>query len=920
MHALALVLLRLQEPELPALDPARHEPATAHPAHGAAHATLEFVLVDPGGAPVADTAVALLGRASGWGGGDSLVARVRSAADGHVRFANVSVADQPLLAIGPPGHLRPELIAVDLASFGTTDLGRVALRANALVCGTVERVGLDGQRVALEGGYVRLVSADAGRRVRAFHALDASGAFVLDDFDTDGSLVLEVRHESGGHAAHGTAPFEIEAGSSRRLELRLGPRDGDERDPLVLRARDVEGEPCTRSRATYEGRVSLPDGSPAAGLRLALAGPLIFDRAEEEAAWDVTGADGGFHLSTGPTRVDRLLVTTPASSFFAFLGAPEPQRAGSVDARYVLPRAGPYELALTEVARIEPELLGVDAASVRWSTRAGAGWEPCPPGTQFRTFAAHTYGSLWRAEADGRLPRVASWWAEATPPVRPRFDFRGDVPWTLRVVSAGKPLVGARLDVAWLTEDLAPRAKTGFWYPREIPLASLATDGEGRVELLGDPDAILRVSASAPGCEPRVAAWRAGTELVLELAPRMQRVVLEGVSPGERVRVKHAGAERATAVLAQAADAELALVLAAGDYDASVLARDGAVLRGTSFVAGAAPGGALVGNLHVDLGKDLRPRVVLELPPLPPPHHAAEHDAEPDGWVAWATRRTPEGATAGAAAISRAGRESAEEPGWTEERAPGGGPALRLSGSGRWQVHLAATRGRIDYVLSREVDARPGETLALALPALDATLEGSMSGFDADIGISFHGVAGPRLFLLARSPQEGGNGWNVVVGLPQRVEPRAPRFRVAPLPAGRYDAFHHLARGPRWGGVPVELVSGAVATLADFSESSLEALRVEVVDARGAAVTGAALRVRDRMHEAWSAFRRLPTTGVYADEPLPEPPSLRLTGEPVELPVVEGRLELVVERDDGARFHYDCFAERGARLRLRVPD
>ena len=105
-----------------------------------------------------------------------------------------------------------------------------------------------------------------------------------------------------------------------------------------------------------------------------------------------------------------------------------------------------------------------------------------------------------------------------------------------------------------------------------------------------------------------------------------------------------------------------------------------------------------------------------------------------------------------------------------------------------------------------------------------------------------------------------------------------------------------------------------------FSESRLEALEVEVVDARGAAVSGAALRVRDRMHEAWSAFQRLPTTGVYADQPLPEPPSVRLAGGPVELPVVPGRLELVVERDDGTRFHYDCRTVLGARLRLRVPD
>jgi hypothetical protein len=561
-------------------------------------------------------------------------------------------------------------------------------------------------------------------------------------------------------------------------------------------------------------------------------------------------------------------------------------------------------------------VFGVEPADVRFSALGATGWQACPPGTAFRTFAPSQSRSYWRAEVAGRLPRIDAWRPQASEPVRLRFDFARDVPFALRVTSGGRPLAGAEVDVTLRTQRFAGAPRDGFWYPRELALTRLASDADGRVRVLGDPEHDLLVLARAPGHEPRRAAWRPGGELALELPTRATCVRFDGLAEGEHLRVRRAGSSVLTARLAPRA--ELALALAAGSYDASVIGADGALLRGTSFeAAGAAT--------RVDLTLDRRPRVVLHLPPLPQP--PADWSArwpglgsEPDAWSASASLDTPPGGAIGALGTSWAGDHTDAAPTSTCTPGPEGTLELCLAGSGRWQIHLGSRLGALGYELVREVEVRAGETLEFALPALDGVVEGSLAGYRGDLGSSHHGVAGPRLLLLGAAPERGGHGFSLVVRLPQRIEPNSPRFRLEHVPAGRYDVFHHLTAEPRWGGVPLEVRAGERVELADLAAPRLAALEVEVVDARGARVPSATLRVRDRMHEAWTAFCRLPTTGSYAEDPLEPPPAVRLASGLASLPVLEGRLELVVERDDGTTLGYDVATRSGERLRLCVPD
>jgi hypothetical protein len=376
-----------------------------------------------------------------------------------------------------------------------------------------------------------------------------------------------------------------------------------------------------------------------------------------------------------------------------------------------------------------------------------------------------------------------------------------------------------------------------------------------------------------------------------------------------------------TSLRTPAEESRREISLAAGSYDVSVQAADGSMVGGTTFAV--SPGE----RREIDLSEDRRPTVVIRVPPLPPVpeafrrHFGAEPgDPSVDRWVASATRRTPPEGPVGALAMSTSGRASAAETLAAFETLSNDAVMLRLSGTGLFQIHLSGRRGSLEHRLFREVMISEGEVLELEVPPLEATLRGTMKRFTSDLGFSHHGVAGPRLLLIPEPPSEDPRAWGIVCGVPPRVGPeKEGAFELTHLPPGPALLFHHLSGRTQWGGQPVELRAGEVEDVGELAALPARTLDVTVLDAEGLPVRDATLRIRDRMDEAWAAFTLIPTTGIYASDPIPAPPAIPLEAGRASVPSVRaGWLEIEVALDAGRTVSWirPVDPERGLTLRL----
>ena len=529
--------------------------------------------------------------------------------------------------------------------------------------------------------------------------------------------------------------------------------------------------------------------------------------------------------------------------------------------------------------------------------------------------------TLIRAEKPGHLPRLVAY---PPPDADLRFDFTADEPHGLLVVGPRGPVAGATVDI--VEAATAYREHIAINDRRSaVLLDSASTDARGRVERLGDPQAIYVAYVYAVGFEPVRVRLRAATETRAEVEPRSTRVEFTGLRTGELLRVKGAGRDSLVALHRVDEESDVIVSLAPGTYDASVENADFAIDRGLVFDVAAEP-------MRVDLAEDRRPELVLRLPELPFVSERYLSDEEKaaverprDRWSVWASRRTPYGRPMGAMAITSRGSASARErPVEVDVLEDGRGETsrrLRFAGSGRWLVYVAAERRSIDHLFFVEVDLEAGETPELELPPLDAALEGSM-GYEGDLDFNHHGVAGPRMMLIAADGSDAG--WNIVNYLPERLAREGPdraRFVLDGLPAGDYHLVHHLGERPAWAGVPVSLRRGRAAVVAELGSEEGGEWTVEVVDREGRPVVDRILRIRDRMHEAWAAYTEIPTTGVYATDPIPIPPAARLRGEPVSFESIRsGWVELVLDDPAGSARHYLRKAEPGTKLTLVVDD
>ena len=521
------------------------------------------------------------------------------------------------------------------------------------------------------------------------------------------------------------------------------------------------------------------------------------------------------------------------------------------------------ELRLEDGVRVAPWESG---RTLSW-WHPKLGWQPFVTGSAWAPQEKRYRKPAYRLEAPGRMPLAARGKAEFADGAGVR---------SLRVTGGGKALAGARVDLEWI-EQVTGDAR--------VPLATYRTGADGGLRLEGAAAQLVEAFVYADGYEPRRAIWTVGTPLALALTARDGRVRFPRMARGETAIVRYVGTGASRGVTGPD------VALGAGRYEGALLGANG-VTTGVARLDWAA--GEMRDVMPV---RDGMPRLTVR---------------HPAGWRVSVSRDAGASMPVGFAIYSVMGGGQAEvEARAVVELIGDGETVFRLPGTGRFHVRAGAWW--------REVDVA-GE-MVLTLPRETAVLTGTMRSFPAGTEVSHHGIATPRMQVIADDPE----GWSVTVPFPERVG--VDGFRVPGLPVGNYHVFQHLI-GTRatfgkteytvptdaWGGIPVRLEAGKTAVLRDFLEYPYGPLTVRVEGA----LTGR-VRVRDRMAEAWGWVASGPTTLRDATQPIPAPAAARIVNGVAELGAVRpGLLELEVEMDDGRRFPFRAVVKAGEALRLAV--
>lgn len=888
------------------------EPRTARDRPGVHRAGFDLRVTDEQGRPAqATVSVCRMGQECSRTNGRLATATTDDS--GYAGFRNVSSPHSLYFAVEPPERLRPRYLPIERVSSGIADLGILRLKRKVVITGTVKRSTDGGEPTALFRGSVSIYAIDDGAMLQWANV--RGGRFRLENFDIE-PMEIEFDDRVSTTRDH-RAPVPIDSERDRlHLELIADREAGGDGELRVVASRDVPPEPGPVPDEEPTHRIDLrfvdTEGEPITGARVSVAGA-------PKSGFAFTDADGRFVLDAFKTP-EWLYLWGPSGTVAVGVESPSDLwLRGPPDVVADIIRQNEIEIPV--LRRVELEVSGIDAEDLayRWR-RFARSWAAVDQTLVERVVHDYPYPVLLRVDAPGRLPRFAAY----PPQGALALDFAADREHTLVVVDSEGPIVGATVDLIEVASPYLDHVAAND-PEADIVLASLSADAEGRLALLGNPNALYLAYAYAEGYEPARVLLHAGSETRVELVKRDATVAFTGLSIGELLRVKVAGGESLVLLRRVVDTSAVVASLAPGSYDVSVENADGSVDRGTTFVVDK---GALV----VDTTVDRRPGLIVRLPELPVVPERYRTDAETaaatppvDRWIAWASRRTPAGRPVGAAAITTFGGVPATESPVEGEIREGPGEmstaVLHCSGSGRWLVYLAAERRSLRHVYFVEVELVAGEKRDLPLPPLDASLEGSMA-YETDLGFNIHGVAGPRMVLTRAAGADAG--WNVVNFLPERLAQEGAdrdRFVLHDLPGGDYHLFHHLGGDSVWAGIEVSLRSGRTTKMRRLGSDEPGPWTVDVVDSRGRPILDQVLRVRDRMHEAWEAYAEIPTTGRYAADAIPLPPAARLHGEPVSFESIRpGWVELVLDDPAGPARHYLRKAEPGSTLTLVVED
>ena len=678
--------------------------------------------------------------------------------------------------------------------------------------------------------------------------------------------------------------------------MTLPREDADDQSVEVQESVWPAGVP-RQPQLRFAGRLVTTGGRPLAGLPV---------RGWQQTVY--TDADGWVEFEA-PFMIDDLTVPTPAGQLYIssspwFGGADLDTLPAhyNVDADTLPPRSlvdfgQPFEAHFVTLRRLSLVVRGEREDRIDYHWLHWDDWRPTSAEVLRRVLGKSDERTLVRARVPGRLDRFVPY-----PPLNSSFvfDFRNDEVHGLVVVDKGDPVGGAKVDIVDVATPLTLRLRRDDPHA-PILLTRAATDSEGRLSVLGDPEGIYVAYVYAEGFEPARVRLSAGVDQRVELVARDVDVGFKGLVAGELLRVKVAKSDSLVAVVRGVDNEPVAARLAPGSYDATVEDGAGEILSGTTFTIAGAP--------HmVDLLRDDRPEVVVHLPGGEKQH----------GWFVGGTRRTLPHRSLGIPRFFSEWRDHVDGEGPAQVESDGATRVLRFPGTGQWTVHVGQSRTQSFFI---ELDLVAGEVRELRLPPLDASLEGTMT-YEPDLddeAVDYHWVDGPRMMLL--SMHAPGEGWNVMYSLtrPDEEAGRKPHtFALTGLPAGDYHLFHHLADRQAWGGRQVTLVAGAKTQVAGLGSNQPGRLIVEVVDADGQSVRNRILRVRDRMYKEWTAPGRIIITSGPV-EPIPLPPAVRLAGAPVILePIRAGWLELIVDDPAGDARYYLRKVEPGTTLRLVV--
>ena len=870
--------------------------------------------------------IAVVGHYGGWPGMSVVLATTSTDTQGRAEFRDLSSRHALSVLVDPPDRFLRFHTPVRVASHGKVDLGVLTLRHNLVVTGDVLQINTAGTRTGVDSGWVALRKAGVKDSdwIPEFQELK-DGRFRFEELEAVPMEFVFAREVIAGRPSGPDvyrAPFTIDPQwAVRQVSLTV-----DHRAEIGVKLSVSEQEPLeqhSQPRHRLEGRLLLPSGEPVRNM------PMIVPVAEDQIGSISTDLEGRFFLET-QSRLEEgeegvVFVLTPAGPLGIVFDAEFDDDYPAT--RYLVDPQKPFEIELSVVKRLDVQIEGVLPEEITYSWVSSFlslydnDWIPLDRGLVNLILTESEGLSLLRARAPGHIARLALYAPEQT---ALRYDFGNDVPHRLQVVSNGKPVAGARVEIVQSPGVIPPMPTDSMLHGlgQSDLLDRVMTDAEGRVCLAGDPDVTYVAYVYADGYSPARIRWQAGSETRVVLTTRNIAVRFTGLQTGELLQIKPADRDMLIGGWHIGDGEAVTTSLAPGVYDASVTTAEGAVVRGATFT--------VTKPVAVDLTVDRRPRVVLRLPPLPavPERTRNALSSGPDAavprdrWVAQATRKMPPRGSVNYSTELSEMNWNSDQPPVQAESPDDLTRILRLSGTGRWLIHLSSEHGSLDYSLFAEVVLAPEEKLTLRVPPLDSGLEGSMT-FMGDISFRLHhGLAGPRLMLYSMLGNE--HVWNIVCALPPRLAREGPThdlFSLRKLPAGHYRMAHHLGEQSAWGDAEVTLHPGQSTKTSRLGIADTGPLTVEVLDTDGRPARDLVLRVRDRMYEGWSAFCKIPTSSVYAARHIPPPPEIHLRGEPVRLPSIRaGWLELIVEDVGGPAKHFLRKVEPGSKLRLHVGD
>ncbi len=874
---------------------------------GLYHAAIHGRFVSPSGEPVAGVHVQL--RA---GAPRSLpVVAVVTGGDGQFRMTDVNSSYSPYISWFPPEEWYGGGASAVGESATEVDIGVIRLRPATIF------------RVSVEGAGEANLPPDQRDPAVTVQLKSANGSQVFAErvgseqilrgvsFD-EGTWMVELYSKAGTEVY--TAPFHGQLdGRNRKFTLRL-LRDSlrrtrqylQEGKLLVVSESTVDATSTTREYV-MAGKVVGPDGSPIEG---AIVSNFSHSFRELARKWVRTGSQGDFNLSYRATNCIAPSVTYGDSDYWNLFFSKSDLRRLTCEewsrTSHTILMPKPTQLAF--------HVSGTDASNVRaYWWHDSFGWQ--------RFSSLRPWVPAWglfraqvKVEADGYLPLTQKLEFPRLDPSKDEppaelpleFLFNANVRRTLSVLSAGKPLAGAIVDVESIVN---------LDSDQRIRLGSYRLPADGRLELLGGGDQLIELFVYREGFEPRRAVWNVGSPLALDLVPRNSTLEFPAASAAVVARIRKADSPRGARTVFLSANKPTSAPVVPGTYDITCY-------EATASIAGYQRLRVAAGSsATVNCAKDQRPRLTVRFPG--------------EGWRLSVWETTPRGgATEWVAMIPVPGTPGFADVAATPLSKSTTEPVLALSHAGRWHVEARAENRTLR--LWREIDIQPGASMTLVLPKNTGTLKGSMRTYSGGLELAIHGFAGPRMQLLADDP----TGWSVTEYIPQRnakMGTESHRFSVTGIPAGSYHLYQHLIGESKtmtfgretvaytrptnaWGGIPVKLAANAATEIRDFIEYPLNDLHVRVTDAGGRPVERATLRIRDRMSESWRQVEENPGQLEEASHPIPYPAATRIVGGKATLPNIrEGWLDLLVESDTGVTFSFTVPVSPQRELTLTLP-